>query len=233
MDQIASTSDDFVGGRTVLDDPRPRAHALRRLAPLAEERTHVLQRAPGVLRLDPWSGRRSEVVGQGDEAAAGACDVLAWHRSTSYAEGAVGARRAALAVHDPRRAARDQPTKVDAPIRVAVTGRTVGLPLFEILEYLGSGRDPRPDCGWRPSVAVACSAAPVEIAGDRRRRPRPLRGRDVRAGLEGVASGRRPQGTSDHPAHELGWSWREIANRLDLTKQAVHQRYSQLLEEGQ
>ena len=33
-------------------------------------------------------------------------------------------------------------------------------------------------------------------------------------------------------ARELGWSWREIANRLDLTKQAVHQRYGPLLEEG-
>jgi predicted transcriptional regulator len=34
-------------------------------------------------------------------------------------------------------------------------------------------------------------------------------------------------------ARELGWSWREIANRLDLTKQAVHQRYAALVEEGQ
>jgi predicted transcriptional regulator len=33
-------------------------------------------------------------------------------------------------------------------------------------------------------------------------------------------------------ARALGWSWREIANRLDLTKQAVHQRYGPLLEEG-
>ena len=29
------------------------------------------------------------------------------------------------------------PRKIDAPLRVAVTGRTVGLPLFEVLEYLG------------------------------------------------------------------------------------------------
>ena len=32
-------------------------------------------------------------------------------------------------------------------------------------------------------------------------------------------------------ARELGWSWREIALRLDLTKQAVHQRYAALIEE--
>ena len=31
-------------------------------------------------------------------------------------------------------------------------------------------------------------------------------------------------------ARELGWSWREIAHRLDLTKQAVHQRYATLVE---
>jgi len=33
-------------------------------------------------------------------------------------------------------------------------------------------------------------------------------------------------------ARQLGWSWREIANRLDLTKQAVHQRYAAVVEEG-
>ncbi|HEX5096029.1 MAG TPA: hypothetical protein VFX21_08450 [Acidimicrobiia bacterium] len=31
-------------------------------------------------------------------------------------------------------------------------------------------------------------------------------------------------------ARELGWSWREIAHRLDLTKQAVHQRYAALVD---
>jgi glutamyl-tRNA synthetase len=29
------------------------------------------------------------------------------------------------------------PSKLQGPIRVAVTGRTVGLPLFEVCEYLG------------------------------------------------------------------------------------------------
>jgi len=29
------------------------------------------------------------------------------------------------------------PRKIDAPLRVAITGRTVGLPLFDVLEYLG------------------------------------------------------------------------------------------------
>jgi hypothetical protein len=31
-------------------------------------------------------------------------------------------------------------------------------------------------------------------------------------------------------ARALGWSWREIAHRLDLTKQAVHQRYAALVD---
>jgi hypothetical protein len=32
-------------------------------------------------------------------------------------------------------------------------------------------------------------------------------------------------------ARELGWSWREIALRLDVTKQAAHQKYAALVEE--
>ena len=33
-------------------------------------------------------------------------------------------------------------------------------------------------------------------------------------------------------ARELGWSWREIALRLDVTKQAVHQKYAAAMEEA-
>jgi hypothetical protein len=33
-------------------------------------------------------------------------------------------------------------------------------------------------------------------------------------------------------ARQLGWSWREIALPLDLTKQAVHQKYAAILEGG-
>ena len=32
-------------------------------------------------------------------------------------------------------------------------------------------------------------------------------------------------------ARELGWSWREIALRLDVTKQAVHQKYAAAMED--
>jgi hypothetical protein len=32
-------------------------------------------------------------------------------------------------------------------------------------------------------------------------------------------------------ARELGWSWREIALRLDVTKQAAHQKYAAMLDE--
>ena len=33
-------------------------------------------------------------------------------------------------------------------------------------------------------------------------------------------------------ARALGWSWREIAWRLNVSKQAVHQRYAALVDEG-
>jgi len=33
-------------------------------------------------------------------------------------------------------------------------------------------------------------------------------------------------------ARELGWSWREIALRLDVSKQAVHQKYATAMEEA-
>ena len=33
-------------------------------------------------------------------------------------------------------------------------------------------------------------------------------------------------------ARELGWSWRQIALLLNLTKQAVHHKYAPIVEEG-
>jgi hypothetical protein len=33
-------------------------------------------------------------------------------------------------------------------------------------------------------------------------------------------------------ARALGWSWREIAHRLQLTKQAVHHKYATVVDRG-
>jgi hypothetical protein len=59
--------------------------------------------------------------------------------------------------------------------------------------------------------------------------------RDPAIGLRAVAALRRLADQLElrqvQRARELGWSWREIALRLDLTKQAVHQRYAALVEQ--
>jgi hypothetical protein len=59
--------------------------------------------------------------------------------------------------------------------------------------------------------------------------------RDPAIGLRAVAALRRLADQLElrqvQRARELGWSWREIALHLDLTKQAVHQRYAALVEQ--
>ena len=64
--------------------------------------------------------------------------------------------------------------KAQAPIRVAVTGRRVGPPLFEALEALGPGSDPRPPAvgaGSRPSRRPVVSLCAQRRLGRRFRHP--------------------------------------------------------------
>ena len=55
-------------------------------------------------------------------------------------------------------------------------------------------------------------------------------GRDVRAGLQAARALRRLAETLEaaqvENARRQGWSWTEIAAALDVSKQAVHQRYA-------
>ena len=69
--------------------------------------------------------------------------------------------------------------KAQAPIRVAVTGRTVGPPLFESLEVLG------------PERTLARSGRLDGPAGGRRDRPRPVLDRAVRVGILATLTGLR------------------------------------------
>ena len=110
----------------------------RRLAPLVQERVATLGEAPGLVDFvfleDPVVDEASweKAIG-GDPGAIGLLDATV--HAYGHAEWTAAAlREATIAVGEQagRKLARAQ-----APIRVAVTGRTVGPPLFESLEVLG------------------------------------------------------------------------------------------------
>ncbi len=110
------------------------------------------------MRRTPRLTRLSGITGYGDFLFLGEPveDEVSWHRATKEGAGDVlGDVRAALAAvagwraeelkgvllavgerHGPRLG------KAQAPVRVAVTGRAVGLPLFESMELLGRDRVP-------------------------------------------------------------------------------------------
>lgn len=109
-----------------------------RLAPVVQERIAVLGEAPGlvdfVFLADPVIDEVSwDRAVAGDPGAVGLLEsaVVAYEHSEWTAE---ALRQATLAIGE--RAGRKL-AKTQAPIRVAVTGRTVGPPLFESLEVLG------------------------------------------------------------------------------------------------
>ncbi|HZD65028.1 MAG TPA: glutamate--tRNA ligase [Acidimicrobiales bacterium] len=117
------------------------AKAFARLAPLVQERVEVLGDVPGmvdfvflprperdpdswerVMAKDPAGARR--VLGRAGEV----------YRSCPWEAPALHEATQALAADEDAKLAR-----IQAPIRVAVTGRRVGPPLFESLEVLGRG----------------------------------------------------------------------------------------------
>ncbi|HTX62004.1 MAG TPA: glutamate--tRNA ligase [Acidimicrobiales bacterium] len=109
-----------------------------RLAPLVQERVATLGEAPGmvdfVFLADPTIDEVSweKAVGS-DPGAAGLLDAaIRTYEDTDWTAGSL--REATIAVGEQ---AGRKLAKAQAPIRVAVTGRTVGPPLFESLEVLG------------------------------------------------------------------------------------------------
>ena len=110
----------------------------RRLAPLVQERVAVLSEAPAMVdfiflaepEIDPASWQAAI---ENDDAAAEILDLAV----TAYAEVAWDAEALAEATRQIAEAVERKLGKAQAPIRVAVTGRRVGPPLFESLEVLG------------------------------------------------------------------------------------------------
>jgi glutamyl-tRNA synthetase len=109
--------------------------ALEALAPLAQERVKVLDELPAYFDWvdGPADDERSWDKAMKLPLAADALDgIIAAYTSAAWTTDALHAEFIALAER-----LEVSPRKVDAPVRVAVTGRTVGLPLFDVLVYLG------------------------------------------------------------------------------------------------
>lgn len=145
----AMAVDDFVAAATPWTMP-PRAPwpeeafdlgAFVRMAPLVQERVAVLGEVPGMvdfLFLDElvidersWADATKDAA-MAEAALAGAVEVF---RTTPFQADALHAAISEVAESVGRKLGR-----VQAPIRVAVTGRSVGPPLFESLEVLGRPR---------------------------------------------------------------------------------------------
>ena len=127
--------DDFVARASefVLDDDERRA--LRALAPLAQERVKVLDELPAYFDWvhapahDERSWDKAMKAPVARDTLDGIIDAYGdapWVRDELHARFMTLAERLGAS-----------PSKVQGPIRVAVTGRLVGLPLFELLEWLG------------------------------------------------------------------------------------------------
>jgi glutamyl-tRNA synthetase len=114
------------------DDERA---ALSALAPLAQERVKVLDELPGYFDWvhgpadDPkaWDkAMKPPLAAEALGAIIASYEDAPWDRDELHARFIALAERLDVS-----------PRKIDAPLRVAVTGRTVGLPLFDVFEYLG------------------------------------------------------------------------------------------------
>ena len=119
-------------------DPDQRA-ALRALAPLAKERVRTLDQlrayfdwVDGPSDEDPTPWEKAMKLPQASEALDG---IIAAYEDAPWEAAALHERFIQLAER-----LEVSPAKLQGPIRVAVTGRMVGLPLFELLGYLGRER---------------------------------------------------------------------------------------------
>jgi glutamyl-tRNA synthetase len=109
--------------------------ALKALAPLAQERVKVLDELPEYFDWvnGPADDQKSWDKAMKPPLAAQALDAIIesytdapWERDELHARFIALAERLEVS-----------PRKIDAPLRAAVTGHTVGLPLFDVFEYLG------------------------------------------------------------------------------------------------
>ncbi|MEY2449016.1 MAG: glutamyl-tRNA synthetase, partial [Acidimicrobiaceae bacterium] len=109
--------------------------ALVALAPLAQERVKVLDELPEYFDWvagpadDPKSwdkAMKSPLAAEALDAILEVYSDAPWERDQLHARFMALAERLEVS-----------PRKIDAPLRASVTGRTVGLPLFDVFEYLG------------------------------------------------------------------------------------------------
>jgi glutamyl-tRNA synthetase len=126
---------DFVERAEAFVEDADEQAALRALAPLAQERMKVLGELPAYF---DW------VHGPADDEAAWA-KAMKLPAAASVLDSAIAAYEDAPWVRDELHARfmdiaaqlEISPSKAQGPLRVAVTGRMVGLPLFELFEHLG------------------------------------------------------------------------------------------------
>ena len=118
---------------------RFRVDAFETMAPLVQERVKVLSEVPGYVDFlylpEPEIDQASwdKVMGKGAELAADVLD----HATARFADCAWDAPSIEVALFSYAEEHEIGKGKVQAPVRVAVTGRSVGPPLFESLEVLG------------------------------------------------------------------------------------------------
>jgi glutamyl-tRNA synthetase len=127
--------DDFVARALPYVTDPDEQRALRALAPLAQERVKVLNELG---ELFDWVHRPADDERSWDkamklDAAPAILDgIVAAYETGPWERGALHAAFMTLAAQ-----LEINPSKVQGPIRVPVTGRIAGLPLFELLEWLG------------------------------------------------------------------------------------------------
>jgi glutamyl-tRNA synthetase len=141
--------DDFIerAGR-FLPEVEGAAEALRALAPLVQERVRTLDEVAGMVEflhvaeptMDEASWEKAMVKGKAvPEMLAAAIDELAsCHWDADAIREAVEAAATTAGLVNAE--GRPQLSKAQGPVRVAVSGRAVGPPLFESLEHLGRER---------------------------------------------------------------------------------------------
>jgi glutamyl-tRNA synthetase len=126
---------DFIARAAAYLEDDGEQEALRALAPLAQERVKVLNELPEYFDWvsgpadDERSWEKAMKLAAAREVLDGA---IAAYEDASWERDELHARFMTLAA-----SLELNPSKVQGPLRVAVTGRMVGLPLFEILEHLG------------------------------------------------------------------------------------------------
>jgi glutamyl-tRNA synthetase len=127
--------DDFIGRAERFVTDADERQALRALAPLAQERLKVLSELGELLDWvhGPAADQRSWDKAMAQPFAVPVLDgIIDAYRDLPWDRDALHAAFIALAEQ-----VGASPAKVQGPIRVAVTGRIAGLPLFELLEWLG------------------------------------------------------------------------------------------------